>query len=363
MITANDVVTCLVCADEVAGALLARHDPRCGGAVCTGCVAGIVRMSCEPTVVPAASEGDFEWGQLPAAPACPACRAPFAREWLASLAVLPDDLLEIAFAIDRSENWYRHTGEPWRRVGQDPFVAEVELMPVAEPDLARSVREDTTFMPEVNRLLVHAVDQYHRVLLDVRQEVRVTRVLTQRRIADHVIVFDELTSRIAELCARRAAVVAAVRSAPCDPESVVNVLAALMAACVDAGRCDDHLQLCAASERLMALPCPQVPVADLEPLAGALGADSLWFELAAHIRRVDDGMAALWRDLRAQAASWTPEAARAVVVRALADMDELDLMTCLREMVNVHGWTDQVDEENARLAELVDGARGVLGLT
>ncbi|WP_434447097.1 hypothetical protein [Lentzea sp. E54] len=350
---------CSVCTEVPASGSLPPHDSRCAGRMCSDCVENLVRHSCEPTVISTASADDFEWGQLPASVSCPFCRAPLSRPWLESIAV-PDDVLDVAFALNRSTYYYRYAGEQWQGFADDPFAGEVALLPVLDPARTRGTLSDTTFMPAVNSSLGKAVTEYNALLSAVRGALRASS-LPPESIAGHIVDFDDVTARIMLPCAARATVLAVLTNASLSDAADVFTedIPAVRALCermTDA--CFDLVTAGAGS----GIRRPQLEVPDLLPWLDLLGVHSLWFALVEDLVKVHAAIEPIWSRLRGVGSEWATAPAQTWALDALSDLDHITALCVPEEVRNVDAWAELLTEENKYLLDHVGAARTVLGL-
>ncbi|WP_434447293.1 hypothetical protein [Lentzea sp. E54] len=365
--TTPDELTCLVCAEPYGERRpRVRVDPRCSAETCLPCLENLVRQSCVPTVVTTASDDEVEWGQLPAGVTCPFCRAELDQADLARLGI-GRDLLDTAFAQDRSHHYYRYAGQAWQAYVPRPFTAQAEQMPLMDDGVLPAVYGgDTVFMPAVNSALRGELDAYNSAVRELRASMEISPPLNESEIEELRVYFDALTCRITSLCAARSEVVDRFLVAGAEnPDDVAiahhNGLGAMRSACMQLQLSVEE-QLPGALATLAAVPCLQVWVPDVLSLRETMGQTSVWFEISERIHATNAYLAEVWTALRAQAEGWTRESDTEHVLLTLRAIDESDVRSCMADLENTLWCCVVMRQENEHITGRIAYAREVLGL-
>ncbi|KJK42184.1 hypothetical protein UK23_38260 [Lentzea aerocolonigenes] len=361
MTTPNYDMTCPICVEQRP---VTAVDAQCTGRMCLPCLEMLVEQSTVPTAVATASDDEAEWGQLPAAPSCPFCRAELDRAVLAQLGVAAP-LLDAAFSADRSAYYYRYVGDDWQAYVTRPFLDEAGSMPVLDPARLPVVYGDHLFMPGANEALAREVDDYNTALRAFYDAVTGATPPPAEDIERYVLYFGALATRITAWCERRAEVADLFLDASATPDTVAvahrEQFGAMRLVCMRFALVTED-QVPSVVALLRETPCVRLNVPDLRPHSHTLGPSTAWFDLATSVAELNEHLAEVWTALQDFGARWTPETDREPVFETLRAIDEAYAREAMEELESLLWCCAVVRQENSHLREQMNVVRELLGI-
>ncbi|WP_434447286.1 hypothetical protein [Lentzea sp. E54] len=371
----EDVPECIFCYDPKAQ-LLVIH--RCGKQACLPCLTKMVRESTVPK--PTQSHPDYEVGRLSQSISCPFCRGAYSRADLEALNVSAD-LLDVAFAVDRSQTYVRYPGHAWMSYSGQPLPGEqapaqpVQAVDTVEVELVEALLDrlpdlvDTTiptvinedmrgFVEAAGRNLTEGVDAYR----DLIEQLGELAQPSADDLARFVHAMDVVTGFVIGNAQRRAAVGTLVTAVDPQLRNAARHVDAMTDACraVAFGVEDDVLP---AWETLMQTPCAQIPVPELGSVRETLG-DTTWFTTAGEIRVFNDFLAEMWEYLKRPVPADPVEERRRRARAMLEEIeDEKNGVTANLAKIDEVMWQLSLQRtENYYLRDQMNAARQVLDL-